>query len=202
MKVIKYTITFLEYWQVSSGLGIGSAADSECLKDRYGLPYIPGKTLKGLWRDAFIWSGANNDNIAHYFGKDAEEKGKDAKISETQNDPIITLQDKNSEPGRARWSNATLSSALIHELKDKNELKAQLYTSVTSTAINENGIAKAKSLRTAQVCLPIALLGEIVLPDSEDNAADLFIKAAPWLRRLGMGRNRGFGRCIVKIETK
>jgi len=201
MKVIKYTITFLEYWQVSSGLGIGSAADSECLKDRYGLPYIPGKTLKGLWRDAFLFSGQEK-NIAQYFGKDAEEIVKNDKKSENQKDPIIALQNKNSEPGRARWSNATLSSALIHELKDKNELKAQFYTSVTSTAINENGIAKAKSLRTAQVCLPITLLGEIVLPDGKDNAADLFIKAAPWLRRMGMGRNRGFGRCIVKIETK
>ncbi|HRD06929.1 MAG: RAMP superfamily CRISPR-associated protein [Saprospiraceae bacterium] len=201
MKEIKYTITFLEYWQVSSGLGIGSAADSECLKDRDGLPYIPGKTLKGLWRDAFLFSG-QEENIAQYFGKDVEEKGKVDNKSETQKDQIITLQDKNSEPGRARWSNATLSSALIHKLKDKNELKAQLYTSVTSTAINENGIAKAKSLRTAQVCLPITLLGEIVLPDGEDIAAELFIKAAPWLRRMGMGRNRGFGRCIVKIETK
>lgn len=200
MKIINYTITFLEYWQVSSGLGIGSAADSECLKDRYGLPYIPGKTLKGLWRDAFLFSGQEK-NIAQYFGKDAEEIVKNDKKSENQKDPIIALQNKNSEPGRARWSNATLSSALIHELKDKNELKAQFYTSVTSTAINENGIAKAKSLRTAQVCLPITLLGEIVLPDGEDNAADLFIKAAPWLRRMGMGRNRGFGRCIVKIET-
>ncbi|HRG22497.1 MAG TPA: RAMP superfamily CRISPR-associated protein [Saprospiraceae bacterium] len=201
MKIINYTITFLEYWQVSSGLGIGSAADSECLKDRYGLPYIPGKTLKGLWRDAFLFSGQEK-NIAQYFGKDAEEIVKNDKKSENQKDPIIALQNKNSEPGRARWSNATLSSALIHELKDKNELKAQFYTSVTSTAINENGIAKAKSLRTAQVCLPITLLGEIVLPDGKDNAADLFIKAAPWLRRMGMGRNRGFGRCIVKIETK
>ena len=201
MKEIKYTISLLEYWQVSSGLGIGSAADSECLKDRDGLPYIPGKTLKGLWRDAFLFSG-QEENIAQYFGKDVEEKGKVDNKSETQKDQIITLQDKNSEPGRARWSNATLSSALIHKLKDKNELKAQLYTSVTSTAINENGIAKAKSLRTAQVCLPITLLGEIVLPDGEDIAAELFIKAAPWLRRMGMGRNRGFGRCIVKIETK
>ncbi|MBP7642042.1 MAG: hypothetical protein KA767_01820 [Saprospiraceae bacterium] len=201
MKIIKYTITFLEYWQVSSGLGIGSAADSECLKDDKGLPYIPGKTLKGLWRDAFLYSGQEK-NIAEYFGKDAEEKEKDDIMSETQKKPIITLQDKNSEPGRARWSNATLSSALIHGLKDKNELKAQLYTSVTSTAINEKGVAKAKSLRTAQVCLPLTLEGEITMSDSISRDEDLFKKAAPWLRRMGMGRNRGFGRCIVKIETK
>ena len=198
MKIIKYTITFLE---VSSGLGIGSAADSECLKDDKGLPYIPGKTLKGLWRDAFLYSGQEK-NIAEYFGKDAEEKEKDDIMSETQKKPIITLQDKNSEPGRARWSNATLSSALIHGLKDKNELKAQLYTSVTSTAINEKGVAKAKSLRTAQVCLPLTLEGEITMSDSISRDEDLFKKAAPWLRRMGMGRNRGFGRCIVKIETK
>jgi hypothetical protein len=91
---------------------------------------------------------------------------------------------------------------LIHGLKDKNELKAQLYTSVTSTAINEKGVAKAKSLRTAQVCLPLTLEGEITMSDSISRDEDLFKKAAPWLRRMGMGRNRGFGRCIVKIETK
>ena len=202
MKIIKYTITFLEYWQVSSGLGIGSAADSECLKDDKGLPYIPGKTLKGLWRDAFIWSGAVEKDIDIYFGKDAEIISAPNEGTHDQKEAESTIKGKNSLPGIARWSNATLSRALNRELKNKKELIVQLYTSVTSTAINEKGVAKAKSLRTAQVCLPLTLEGEITMSDSISRDEDLFKKAAPWLRRMGMGRNRGFGRCIVKIETK
>ncbi|PID47068.1 MAG: CRISPR-associated protein, partial [Proteobacteria bacterium] len=49
-KDIKYKITFLDYWHLSSGLSGGARFDSSVLKDENSLPFVSGKTIKGLLR--------------------------------------------------------------------------------------------------------------------------------------------------------
>ena len=49
-----YKVTFLDYWHLSSGLTSGSKLDSTVVKDKDGLPFIPGKTIKGLLREQSI----------------------------------------------------------------------------------------------------------------------------------------------------
>ena len=52
-KTIKYVIEFYSDWHCGSGLASGAEADAVVIKDKHGLPYVPGKTLKGLVREAF-----------------------------------------------------------------------------------------------------------------------------------------------------
>lgn len=52
MKTFKYKIEFHDFWCVTSGLAGGAKADILTLKDPNGLPYVPGRTLKGLLREA------------------------------------------------------------------------------------------------------------------------------------------------------
>ena len=52
MKTIKYKIEMLSDWHVGSGLDAGAESDAVVLKNEMGLPYIPGKTIKGLLKDA------------------------------------------------------------------------------------------------------------------------------------------------------
>ena len=40
------------YWAVGSGKGGGNEVDNRIDRDSEGLPYIPGKMLKGLIKDA------------------------------------------------------------------------------------------------------------------------------------------------------
>ena len=49
---INYELKFFDYWHVSSGLCGGAALDSYVAKDSAGFPYVPGKTIKGLVREA------------------------------------------------------------------------------------------------------------------------------------------------------
>jgi CRISPR/Cas system CSM-associated protein Csm3 (group 7 of RAMP superfamily) len=49
---INYKIEFYSYWHSGSGLSIAAGADLRVNKDKDGLPFIPGKTLKGLLREA------------------------------------------------------------------------------------------------------------------------------------------------------
>ena len=50
---IKYKITFLSDWHAGSGLSSGADADEVVIKDDNNLPYLPGKTIKGLLKDVF-----------------------------------------------------------------------------------------------------------------------------------------------------
>ena len=53
----RLTISFLSYWFVSTGNEQGAYADQLALKDSEGFPYIPGKTIKGVFREAFRLAG-------------------------------------------------------------------------------------------------------------------------------------------------
>lgn len=49
---IKYKITFFSNWHCGSGLAAGADVDELVIKDSNKLPYVPGRTVKGLLREA------------------------------------------------------------------------------------------------------------------------------------------------------
>lgn len=52
MKDLTIKIEFFSPWHCGSGLSAGADVDSLVIKDINGLPFIPGKTIKGLIREA------------------------------------------------------------------------------------------------------------------------------------------------------
>ncbi len=190
MKTIYYTIRLLSDWHVSSGLSGGVNADIITLKDNNRLPYIPGKTIKGLLREALEEINevqkekCAKTDIERLFGE-KKESGDATK--------------KNDFGTNSFFSNAELPQIEKKELTD-NKLQACLYRNISSTTIDEQGVAKSKSLRAMEVCIPIRLEGEISGVSDED--IDLLKMAMRWIRRLGMKRNRGFGKCIFELKNK
>ena len=179
MKKINYKIEMLSDWHVGSGLDSGADADSIVLKDDDNLPYIPGKTIKGLLRDSLLDIADVDETIKAdidtYFGKENK--------------------DKSTESGSLFFSNAEIN---IDEQKDinSNSLSSQLYKNIASTQIDKKGIAERSSLRTMEVCVPVNLEGEI---SGEEIDSALFEMAFKWTRQLGVNRNRGLGRCKFSI---
>ena len=49
---ITYNIDFFSEWHCGSGLSGGATTDALLIKDKHNLPFIPGKTIKGLLREA------------------------------------------------------------------------------------------------------------------------------------------------------
>ncbi len=70
--------------------------------------------------------------------------------------------------------------------------------SVTSTAIDEKGIAKDLSLRKIETTIPCNVYGTILNVANED--VELLLETFKWVKRLGLGRNRGYGRCEISKE--
>ncbi len=181
---IKYKIEFHSDWHCGSGLAAGADVDALVIKDKNNMPYVPGKTIKGLVREAIEeirHLQSNNDvsdiDVAFGFFKDKEKMGR----------------------GNLFFTNAELPVEEYHAIVS-NKASHFLFRSISNTAIGNNGIAKDNSLRKTQVVVPCTLHGEILnIPDtlvSELETSFGFIK------RLGQMRNRGYGRCTISVIEK
>lgn len=189
---INYKIEMLSDWHVGSGLDAGSDVDVLVLKDEDNLPYIPGKTIKGLLKDALkdmievqgeLIPQKQIDNI---FGYVKEKNKDDNSTQENDNDRPIH--------GTAFFSNATIKDPERQEIFNNN-LTDFIYRNIASTQIDDKGVAENKSLRVMQVCIPLTLKAYI----SDVKDVELFEKAFKWQRHLGVNRNRGLGRCKFSI---
>jgi CRISPR/Cas system CSM-associated protein Csm3 (group 7 of RAMP superfamily) len=179
MSTIKYEIEFFSNWHCGSGLAAGADVDSLVIKDKKGLPYIPGRTLKGLLREAASLLTTDIATIGTIFG--------------------ISGDEKDHKTGCAFFGNATLPIAEYQYIVEQG-LEFHLYQSFASTSIDEKGIAKDHSLRKIETVVPCKLEGEILnIPDGAEHVLE---DAMRYVKRMGTGRNRGFGRCKISIRKE
>ena len=174
---LKYKIQFLDYWHLSSGLSAGAKLDSTVTKDDDGIPYASGKTIKGLAREMATLLGSEASHIAFIkrcFGGEGVENGK------------------------CYFTNASLDKDTHTEIKT-NKLQNNLYDIIASTKI-ENGIAVDDSLREIEVVIPITLEGKILDVPTDDYQN--LVKSLKMIKRMGLNRNRGLGRCEFIVEER
>lgn len=201
MNIIKYTITFHTYWHCGSGLAAGGDADLLVVKDKDGLPFVPGKTIKGLVREAVDLlhpEQKSTDAYKSVLGITAEPKDESKKGGSPQE----------SYRSDAFFKDATLSDA-EREYVIYNKLSEYLYQTISSTAITEEGIADDNTLRKIQVCAPCDLRGIIILDFPEnikkekiDDMIGYIKDGLKYIKRLGSWRNRGLGRCTISPEEE
>jgi len=188
---LKYQLKFYDYWHISSGLSAGAKLDSSVIKNNDGLPYVAGKIIKGLSREMAELSG-DCTFVNSCFGGSTND-GRDGKAK----DKCFDEKAKNIQ-GVCYFSNATLDETTATQIK-ANYLQDNLYDIIASTKIGENGIAEDKSLREIEVVVPLTLCGEIRdIPN--DEYLELITRALKMIKRMGLNRNRGLGRCEFKIE--
>ena len=191
----KLTIELLDFWHCGTGKGSGEFLDALVERDRAGLPYVPGKMLKGLLRDAVglceAW-GRLHEGLQHrLFGSDSFN-------NETQQPAQPAL------PGCLQVSNACLPSELLAWLAhpDNVNYRQALFREAFATAVDaKSGVALGKSLRGMEVAIPMTLEAEIKpvpgqTPPQDWQAA--LTKALPLVGAVGHQRSRGLGRCILK----
>lgn len=170
MNTISYQIEFYSYWHCGSGLAAGADVDALAIKDDAGIPFIPGKTIKGLVREA------------------AEEIG----ISDAQ--ATCLFGNPRTHAAETFFTDAILAG---HDEIVAGKLGKHLFVSVASTMIDEDGIAFSGSLRKTEVVIPCVLYGKIVGVRAEDT--ELITIALQFIKVIGVGRNRGLGRCKISF---
>ena len=189
MKTIYYKVTFLTWWHCGSGQAAGPDVDELAIKDSEGLPYIPGRTMKGLLKDScrqmagYGLEGMDSKRINSVFGYHDDTTGS------------------YSEKGSAFFSDVVLPASDRRAIAADKGLRKALFSSVAATAIGNDGIAKDHTLRKIQVTVPCALYGMIANVGDDDTA--MLAQAMKFIKRVGLGRNHGLGRCKIEIiETK
>lgn len=196
MKDIKYKIEFFSDWNCGSGLSAGADVDALVIKNNLGLPFVPGKTIKGLLRDAAYdlidteVSKVDIDLLTKCFGL--------APVKTTDK------EETSVEPALSFFTNVQLAADIQNyfENAEKNpsiaNKKESFYRKISSTKIDsKTGVAEKHSLRKIQVSIPLELYGEIQNVPSE--CIEGLAQCMKMIKRLGTSRNRGFGRCKLEI---
>ncbi len=183
MSNLSLKIEFYSPWSCGSGLSAGADADTLAIKNSQGLPYIPGKTIKGLIREAvedYASLRGINLPIDKAFGIEASEEGGNT-----------------TQKGTLFFTNAELSEAESASILSAHA-ENLLYINKVETAIGENGITLDHSLRTIETTIPCTLYAQIMHVDEE--LGRIIPLAVGFIKHMGTGRNRGLGRCRFTIE--
>lgn len=176
---LKYKLQFSDYWHLGSGLSSGAKLDSTVVKDNDGIAYAPAKTIKGLAREMAEHLGDCNF-VNRCFGSSSDDT-----------DRCFDEEAKNRQ-GICYFGNAVFTDEEHKQIRT-NKLQDNLYDTIASTQIKD-GIAVDNSLREIEVVIPIVLYGEILDVPSQDDYDNL-VKSLKMIKRMGLNRNRGLGRC-------
>ncbi|MBQ8708647.1 MAG: hypothetical protein IJ523_11225 [Succinivibrionaceae bacterium] len=217
LKTYDLTVNFLGYWFIGTGSEVGAYSDQLTQRDEKGFPYVPGKSLKGVFREAF--RTAANSGWFDKFNRNGLES------AEFANQLIQTIfghdgtkdgfsDDELHAEGLIHFSSAVLPQSL----KDRIDKEQQefLFTTVQSTKINsDRGVAEEKSLRTVEVAVPMHLHAEVTLDPPYEKTGDtgldlsaeelkeiagIFAAVSSLVTEIGGKRRRGFGRCLWEMK--
>lgn len=197
MSAMRLEVDFRHYWHAGTGRGSGHHLDALVARDAFGLPFLPGKTLRGLLRDAMHrleqWgsAGIGAGTTQRLFGSTAWEDGDAGPVARDETVPgVLFVSDARLPDDLRRWLG----------LDENAGLREGLFRDHFSTAMTDQGVAREKSLRGMEVVVPLVLRAElraIGTPD-EPGWKEAVRAALPLIRSAGANRSRGFGRCVVR----
>lgn len=197
MKALELQVHLHSYWHAGTGRGDGKRADAVVATNRVGLPYLPGRTLKGLLRFATATAstiGVVRDETASlWFG--TELAGRVDRAADLEGERRYATR-----AARLRVSSATLGEAWDAWASSAGQReRSMLFETLSATAIDSTrGVAVDRTLRTIEVAVPMTLTARITGPDEGSWLTELPM-VLPLIRSLGSGRTRGLGRVTVEV---
>src|SRR5574344_2192999 len=183
MKKYKLNINFLSYWSIGTGREAGTYADSTTIKDYDGFPYVPGKAIKGIYKDAFRIALSNG-----WFNKIADDKQALENLlfgvegSSLENS--LNTNELDTE-GALKFSNAQIDADVKQKiLEDDNckKIQDEFFRVIQNTMIND----KVLHLSVEKLITLSNLLNNVCALVSE----------------IGNKRRRGFGLCKLILKEQ
>lgn len=186
------------FWHAGTGRGDGPGADAIIARSREGLPYLPGRTVKGLVRDAMRLAAladmASADDIETWFGSDLLRGSGSDRERQLEEARFRT------RPGTLRFESATLGASWAVWAAANPVDRRHLVRTFASTRIEFDGTAKDETLRVIEIAVPLTLRATVLGLDPA--AAKTIGDALPvFLRNLGSHRRRGLGRVAARLEV-
>jgi len=193
---MRFEIKTLSYTAIGSGEGAG-IIDTELVAHADGLPYIPAKRIKGVLLESATevteMLGIERDLVESLFGVTGTSKGKVW---------IGNLEVENYEE-ISRKLKYFKSNKLFKGLTNKEKILSHFSDTRQNTSIDlETEVAKEHTLRTFRVLKPGTVFEaaiEVDSPLTEAEKALLYLVCLN-VRRIGLKRNRGFGKVKATIK--
>ena len=193
---MRFEMKTLSYTAIGSGEGAG-IIDTELVAHADGLPYIPAKRIKGVLLESATevteMLGIERDRVESLFGVTGTSKGKVW---------IGNLEVKNYEE-ISRELKYFKSNKLFKGLTNKEKILSHFSDTRQNTSIDlETEIAMEHTLRTFRVLKPGIVFEAVIEVDSPLTEAEkaLLYLACLNVRRIGLKRNRGFGKVKAAIK--
>ncbi|MGC5234469.1 RAMP superfamily CRISPR-associated protein [Streptomyces albogriseolus] len=212
MRELTVRLVMLSDWHVGSGTGRHGLLDRAVQRDRSGLPYVPAKTLTGVWRDACERAAAALDGgapagrwrawVEYLFGGQPalEEPGVPK-----------NADGRGPRPAALRVGSAHCPPAVAAALAGRPRLAASAVFLKPGVRLDaETGAAAQEMLRFEEMGRCGAVLyGTAALPgvdkldgDGRKVADALLAAGAGLIESLGGKRRRGAGRCRLELEAE
>lgn len=210
------SVRFLSDWHVGTGEGRVGVVDALVRRDRDGLPFVPAKTLLGVWRDACETVVATLDSQpSDPRPPDPPAAGQpgpwtawvDWLFGSQPSEPtdVTAARQKAPAPAAVSLTPARMPSGLRAALRDKPDLIEATVLLRPGVALgNDTGTAAEDMLRLEERALRGTLLlataSVHVAGDELPAAAELLLRAgARFVEALGGKRNRGSGRLVLRL---
>lgn len=188
------TVSFDSEWHCGTGAGKHGGVDRTVALDDEGLPYVPGRTLKGMWRDACERVG--------YALDDGADGQWSRLVRRLFGDPALAARKGDASRSLVHVRNGHITPAWRERVLGKeNEILAPGLRVTRSgvTILDESGTAKPDHLRLIEFARRgLDLDAPFSVDASQHWAIDLLLAAGlKDLTGLGAHRRRGAGRCQV-----
>lgn len=199
MHEYRLTFTLLSDATFGRGEGIAGLIDREVEHDRYGLPYLRGRTLKGLITE-------ETDNVLFALGRAGVDVGHWEAVRRAL---YGRGGSRAADRGKLRFGPAELPAAVRAAVRGAAADRLPVLESLTAvrrqTAIEtggeRDGVPAEGSLRAMRVVLRETPFEARLLSDEKLSEDERGLLAASVLafRRAGTGRNRGRGRLAADL---
>lgn len=200
-------------WHIGSGAGRPGDVDRLVLRDRNDLPYVPAKTLTGIWRDACEQVALGLDDgepgawsawIPFLFGEQAGQPQQELK-------PKLPKDFEHPRGAALSVRSAHLPNELRLALKSKVAVRESITFVKPGISISpRSGRTKTDFLRFEEMARAGATLEadcridwSACTSEEEKRAATaLLIAGARLIERIGGKRRRGVGRGVLVVDGR
>lgn len=192
----------LSDWHIGTGAGRPGNVDRLVARDHEGFPFVPAKTLTGIWRDgaeraALALDEGNEGDWSKFvqviFGSEPSLLGK-----------VDGAEIEAPVPSRISISPARFSEAVRSLLVDERSRESLTFVKASNSIDSQTGAARKDHLRFEEMARMDAVLHaecELDFEDADllDCARHLLIASAKLVERLGGKRRRGAGKCKLMV---
>ncbi len=206
-------VRFESDWHVGSGTGRPGEVDRVVVRDRHGLPYVPAKTLTGIWRD-----GCQRVARALDAGTGISRFGGWVDYLFGTEVPVTAAGDRTGPKDRPRPAALSIRSAhyprtVLNALSVEKDPGGKRHALRAALTFVKPGVKIASSSGTAEddclrfeemarggvTLLASCRLAPLPEPGERTVAVALLLAGARAVERLGGNRRRGAGLCRMSV---